>query len=364
MSTTLPAVQGWFGGLWPLWCPSAAECTRECLGTPGFWVLFSVHCTLFYATAMFVGLLRSCGLWPRTCAENRDKGFDSVFYIAWHIPISVVSIPMSLMSLQSAWELWQTGDTQKQFGAPVANPFVIEAGAWFISYLIADTFIITLHRLADKEMYVHHAIFAVVTLVILKSCSAGMTTVILIGQELSSPFLNVFFLLRAYKGLGNSLTQATFILFASLFFLSDPPTARRQEKPPGRPLEPTRRTDPFESRVELARGSDELARGSDGPLSRPGCPSSFSLLAVAPLRSAARVFINSFGTYLFLREVHRNHLGDASTLGAMAQLEQLLVAVALLAALALQLHWARNIASKIHGALFGKPEKGKSAKPE
>ena len=79
-----------------------------------------------------------------------------------------------------------------------------------------------------------------VTWILLKSCSAGLTTVVLIGQELSTPFLNTFLLLRAYRGMGSLLTQGTFLLFALLFF-------------------------------------------------------------------ATRVFMNSYGTFYFIREVSRTH---------------------------------------------------------
>jgi len=142
-------------------------------------------------------------------------------------------------------------------------------------------------------MYLHHLIFAVVTWILLKSCSAGLTTVVLIGQELSTPFLNTFLLLRAYRGMGSLLTQGTFLLFALLFF-------------------------------------------------------------------ATRVFMNSYGTFYFIREVYRNQSSFApSTLAAMTAMERYAVVVALIAGSAMQIYWARTIAGKIYGALSGKPKEGK-----
>ena len=145
----------------------------------------------------------------------------------------------------------------------------------------------TIHGIGDREIYMHHAIFAVVSLIILKSCSAALTTVLLITQELSSPFLNVFLLLRAFKGLDCLASQGVFLCFAAVFFLT-------------------------------------------------------------------RVFLNSFGTFWFLREVYQNHREGTLTLVAMHPLEQGVVALAILAGWALQLHWARHIASKTYAALFGK----------
>ena len=53
----------------------------------------------------------------------------------------------------------------------------------------------------------------------MQACSMALLILTLIGQEISSPFLSLFFLLRAYKSLASLATKACFLIFAALFFL-------------------------------------------------------------------------------------------------------------------------------------------------
>ncbi|CAJ1412803.1 unnamed protein product, partial [Effrenium voratum] len=52
-----------------------------------------------------------------------------------------------------------------------------------------------------------------------RHCCASLPLCILVAQELSSPALNVFTLLRAYKGINSVITQGVFVIFAVLFYI-------------------------------------------------------------------------------------------------------------------------------------------------
>lgn len=189
----------------PLWCDTEDTCPLHCLKELRFWPYAVLHLVLFYGSALAVFVLKQLQMWPKQFDEKHyDKNFDSVFYVAHHIPMTVMSVPLS--------------NTRAMYG-PVAQAPINEAGVWFTSFLATDTLLITIHSLGGKEIYVHHCIFAIITAIFVVNCACPFTAGMLIAQEFSTPPLNAFLLLRVYKGLANVVTQATFLLYALLFYI-------------------------------------------------------------------------------------------------------------------------------------------------
>lgn len=101
---------------------------------------------------------------------------------------------------------------------PLTQPAAVDVGTWFMVFVSMDTFLSILHRDMNTETAIHHAIFGVIGLVIVNECSCIFLAMNLIGQELSTPPLNVFMILRAHRGVESLWTQAFFALFALCFF--------------------------------------------------------------------------------------------------------------------------------------------------
>lgn len=131
-------------------------------------------------------------------------------------PNIVTCVPMSLMCLRSWLAIYQSGDPALQWGG-IEDPFIREAAVWFVTFLAVDTVLMLLHGFGGRDLVVHHAIFFA-CYAAAPSSSAPIITGVLIGQEVSTPFLNVFLLLRGFKGMDSALTRAFFILFALAFF--------------------------------------------------------------------------------------------------------------------------------------------------
>mmetsp|Transcript_32762 Transcript_32762/g.58069 ORF Transcript_32762/g.58069 Transcript_32762/m.58069 type:complete len:205 (-) Transcript_32762:101-715(-) len=132
--------------------------------------------------------------------------------------MAIMAVPLSLLCISGAYGTWVTGDPRVMYG-PVAQSAINESGVWFTSFLATDTLLVTIHSLGGKETYIHHSIFAIVTAVFVVNCACPFTAAMLIAQEFSTPALNAFILLRVYTGLDSMVTQATFLLFALLFYI-------------------------------------------------------------------------------------------------------------------------------------------------
>jgi hypothetical protein len=167
--------------------------------------------------AVAIGVLKLLNMWPDH--TGFDKAFDSCFYVAWHFPMAIMAFPMSFLALTGAYDLWIEGDLTKMYSAPGGfSPRNNEAAAWFACFFAVDSILVIIHGLGNKELLVHHSIFGVVLCILTWHCACPFTGVMLVAQEMSTPALNTFTLLRAYKGLESIWTQAMFLIFAICFF--------------------------------------------------------------------------------------------------------------------------------------------------
>lgn len=187
----------------------------DCIGSYGFVPHALVHLTLFY-----VGTAAAALAWRSGVRWNTEL-FATSLHIGWHTPLIVTSVPVGVAMLQTALRLLGEDD-QARFGEldKFKDLAVTEACVWFGTFLALDTVLIFLHKLAEKpmEMIVHHAIFAAVCSIMFRGCSAPLVGAALIAQELSTPFLNVFLLLRGFRGLESLVTQLAFACFALTFY--------------------------------------------------------------------------------------------------------------------------------------------------
>ena len=145
--------------------------------------------------------------------------FKTVFHVAWHVPNIISCVPVSLGALETVQRLLGDDDAAR-FGTfdTVKDYALLEACVWFGTYLALDTVLATVHKMADVELAVHHLIFASVCYIMFSSGTAPLVGAALIVQELSTPFLNSFLLLRGFCGLGSLWTQLAFGCFALTFY--------------------------------------------------------------------------------------------------------------------------------------------------
>lgn len=213
------ALQGWFRQgffLWPLWCPTDPPCPLHCLATGRFAPFIALRLMLFYVSAGVIFILRKKGKWPDH--TGFDASFDRTFYIAWHIPMIVIALPLGGMAMIAGRDVWRSGDRFLEYGY-ISDPLVSEVGTWFVSILLVDCFLIVLHRLGNKELYLHHLIFGIGGVLWVRHCCGSLTVCILVTQELSNLPLNMFTLCRAYQGLHSVWTKTWFLAFAVTFYI-------------------------------------------------------------------------------------------------------------------------------------------------
>lgn len=219
----LMPVEGWFdlGPLsWPLFCPADAGCPLECVFAFRVLPFVLLQGGTFYLSAFFIQLLKEAEIFPEHTGV--DKSFSSTLYVAWHVPNSLTCFPMGLLGLAGAHRLWLSGDPGLLYGTmdPRYAPLINDAAVWFVTFLVVDTILITIHGLGDKGIYIHHAVFAAVSVILMGTCACPFIAGVLIGQEVSTPALNQFYLLRGFKGLGSIWTQVMFMMFAFFFYIT------------------------------------------------------------------------------------------------------------------------------------------------
>ena len=149
--------------------------------------------------------------------RGADATWNKASFVGWHVPNIVHGGVYGWIALCLAWELWRSGDAKLMWG-PITQHAAVDVGTWFMVFVSMDTVLSVVHGDMDTETAIHHAIFGVIGLVIIRECSCIFLAMNLIGQELSTPPLNIFMILRAHRGVESAWTQAFFALFALGFF--------------------------------------------------------------------------------------------------------------------------------------------------
>ncbi|KAL1519712.1 hypothetical protein AB1Y20_023222 [Prymnesium parvum] len=97
------------------------------------------------------------------------------------------------------------------------------AGTIFVSFEVADVFVLLINRKLTAENIIHHSVHILISCLIRLNCEftpeAILTTAFLTAQETSSIFLNVYLLLRR-RGMDNHLLmKGAFACFALCFYI-------------------------------------------------------------------------------------------------------------------------------------------------
>jgi len=199
--------------VWPLFCET--DRAVDCFTSGRFLPIACLHAFFYYGGFLAVLLLKAAGRYPRL--PGAGATWNKASYVGWHVPNIVHGGVYGWVALCLAWELWLTGDAKRMWG-PITQHAAVDVGTWFMVFVSMDTVLSILHGDMDTETAIHHGIFGVIGLVIISECSCVFLAMNLIGQELSTPPLNIFMILRAHRGVESIWTQAFFALFALGFF--------------------------------------------------------------------------------------------------------------------------------------------------
>lgn len=207
-----------FGVSWPLFCDpgkdilSCVFTVGKSSGVYGFVPFAFLHTALFYIGVSLAVLLRNAGY------KWSARSFQSKWDVGNSFPNLILCIPMGCMTMQAAYEYWLNDDAKASWGYTY-DMRVIEAGAWFGTYLVTDGILSLIHGMMTKDMLVHHIIFFGVCVTHFSPpVGPGFSGGVMMGQEISTPFLNVFLLCRGFFGANSRYTLVAFAIFFYLFF--------------------------------------------------------------------------------------------------------------------------------------------------
>lgn len=208
-----------FGVSWPLFCDpgkdilSCVFTVGKSSGVYGFVPFAFLHAALFYIGVSLAVLLRNAGY------KWSARSFQSKWDVGNSFPNLILCIPMGCMTMQAAYEYWLNDDAKASWGYTY-DMRVIEAGAWFGTYLVTDGILSLIHGMMTKDMLVHHIIFFGVCVTHFSPpVGPGFSGGVMMGQEISTPFLNVFLLCRGFFGANSRYTLVAFAIFFTFFFV-------------------------------------------------------------------------------------------------------------------------------------------------
>lgn len=214
-------VAGWFklpfGGSWPLFCTpgtSILTCSftvGEDSGMYGFFPYMIMHTLLFYAGTLLAVLLRKAGVqWDK-------RSFETIWHLGNHFPNLVMCVPMGLMGTAAAYNYWLNDDAEARWGY-CHDMYVIEVGTWFGTFLVTDLILGLLHKTLDSMMICHHVIFLFMCLThFWPPVGPGYSGSVMMAQEISTPFLNIFLLCRGFTNDKSLVTKISFYTFFAIF---------------------------------------------------------------------------------------------------------------------------------------------------
>lgn len=99
----------------------------------------------------------------------------------------------------------------------VNSPWSSSTGIFFLAFEGVDLIFGHLGGILRTEMYVHHILHIVMGTVVLEACFSGFHVSVLLAQETSSVFLNIFQLLRGRLSDDSTIVKVSFLLFVLSF---------------------------------------------------------------------------------------------------------------------------------------------------
>ena len=182
-------------------------------GMPGFIPYSLMHTGIFYIGALLAALYRKAGYtWDK-------RSFVTIWEVGNHFPNLIMCVPLASMVTEAAYNYWLNDDAKASWGYTY-DMRVVEVGTWFGTFLITDLFLSMVHKMMDKMMLIHHVIFLGMCLThFWPPVGPGYSGSVMMAQEMSTPFLNLFLLCRGFFGDQALPTVITFVMFSLLFFV-------------------------------------------------------------------------------------------------------------------------------------------------
>lgn len=136
---------------------------------------------------------------PQSCIHSENTNW----FVAQKIAAFLKSVVISFASNYA----WYTGTS-----------WIIEfTGIVFVSFEIADLCFLSTHNILILEYFLHHTIHIFLGFHILFQCNAGHLATVLLSQETSGIFLNLFLLLRNRLSSKSLVTNILFVGFCITF---------------------------------------------------------------------------------------------------------------------------------------------------
>ena len=180
---------------------------------PGFIPYSLMHMLSFYVGSLLAALYQKAGYtWDK-------RSFVTIWEVGNHLPNTIMCVPLASMVTEAAYNYWLNDDAEASWGY-THDMRVVEVGTWFGTFLITDLLLSLVHRMMDKMMLVHHIIFLGMCLThFWPPVGPGYSGSVMMAQEMSTPFLNLFLLSRGFFGDRATPTVIAFVIFGLLFFI-------------------------------------------------------------------------------------------------------------------------------------------------
>jgi hypothetical protein len=189
------------------------------------WVVF--WCLVFYALVFTE---------PYWCPSKSTKPHENcrywtsrnMFGIIHAVFISAISVP-AFFSLATASDIQRFASTDELVMCVLPDAFDPErrgfgeavglAGMAFTAFIVADLIVSVAHGMATLDYYVHHFAFAAAGFIVRGHCMLPYNAAILMGMEISTPFLNFAFM-YLNRGVYKTAVLVSGLLFVILFIIS------------------------------------------------------------------------------------------------------------------------------------------------
>lgn len=174
--------------------------------------------------------------WLRELPPSSKEHENEKYWFARNVIGIIHAVLVALICVPAA--IWLAGrDSSLQFASsrhlptckpdemmsgvePMATFFlqtVAFAGLAFTTFTAADLFISIIHGQATADYVVHHVVFILAGLILRGNCMLPYSAAILLAMEASTPFLNLFLLLRHRGPAYQTLVKVNAFIFVTLF---------------------------------------------------------------------------------------------------------------------------------------------------